>query len=266
MEPILIYEHPLSPYAQKVKIALYEKDVMFELRLPEGVGSGIAEDDFAASSPRMEVPSLVQGDIKIFDSTVILEYIEDAYPEPPLLPASPAERARVRMLEDTMDTHVEAITWGLSEIRYFGRAEGALAATIEAETAKQIAGWYAWLTGELGSREWFNGAEFGWGDLSVVPYMNGLVGFGFSPHGKLLDWLDRVNARDSVRKCRGAAAAAAFDGPNMDLSALKGALASGAFKREYRDHRLEWMIKSGGLEVVAAGLENDNIRFTKVFD
>jgi len=266
MESILIYEHPLSPYAQKVKIALYEKGLTFELRTPDGMGTGVAADDFAASSPRMEVPSLVQGEIKIFDSTVILEYIEDAYPEPPLLPASPVERARVRMLEDTMDTHVEAILWGLAEIRFFGRAEGALAITIEAAAENQISGWYAWLTTELGEHEWFNGAEFGWGDLSVVPYMNGLVGYGFPAAGKLHDWLNRVNARDSVRQCQEAAVAAAFDGPNMDTSALKGALASGLFKREYRDHRLEWMIKSGGLEVVAAGLENDNIRFTKVFD
>ncbi|MFT4798515.1 MAG: glutathione S-transferase/RNA polymerase-associated protein [Candidatus Azotimanducaceae bacterium] len=265
MESILIYEHPLSPYAQKVKIALYEKGLAFELRTPDGMGTGVVEDDFIASSPRMEVPSFVQGEIKIFDSTVILEYIEEAYPEPPLLPASPVERARVRMLEDTVDTHIEAILWGLAEIRYFGRAEGALATAIEAAAAKQISGWYAWLTSELGSGEWFNGEAFGWGDLSVVPYVNGLVGYGFPADGKLLDWLSRANARDSVRQCQAAAAEAAFDGPNMDMSALKAAVASGLFKREYRDHRLEWMIKSGGLEVVAAGLENDNIRFTKVF-
>jgi glutathione S-transferase/RNA polymerase-associated protein len=39
----------------------------------------------------------------------------------------------------------------------------------------------------------------------------------------------------------------------------------GLFKREYRDHRLEWMIKSGGLDVVLKGLERDNIRFTPNF-
>ena len=39
----------------------------------------------------------------------------------------------------------------------------------------------------------------------------------------------------------------------------------GLFKREYRDHRLEWMIKSGGLDVVLKGLERDTIRFTPTF-
>jgi glutathione S-transferase/RNA polymerase-associated protein len=42
-------------------------------------------------------------------------------------------------------------------------------------------------------------------------------------------------------------------------------VAKGYFKREYRDHRLEWMIKSGGLEVVLRGLEAGNIRFTGDF-
>ena len=40
----------------------------------------------------------------------------------------------------------------------------------------------------------------------------------------------------------------------------------GLFKREYRDHRLEWMIKAGGIEVVTKGLERDNIRFGPDFN
>ena len=39
-------------------------------------------------------------------------------------------------------------------------------------------------------------------------------------------------------------------------------IASGIFKRQYRDHRLEWMVRSGGLDIVLAGLRQNNIRFT----
>jgi hypothetical protein len=46
---------------------------------------------------------------------------------------------------------------------------------------------------------------------------------------------------------------------------VRAALESGQFKREYRDHRLEWMIKSGGLAVVQEGLERDNVRFIEPF-
>jgi glutathione S-transferase/RNA polymerase-associated protein len=112
---LTLWEHPLSPYAQKVKIALYEKGIPFTAKTPNLFGG--TEPEFLESSPRREVPTLIDGDFKIFDSTVILEYIEDRWPDPPLLPASPADRARVRMLEDQCDTYVEAINWGLAEIR-----------------------------------------------------------------------------------------------------------------------------------------------------
>jgi len=46
------------------------------------------------------------------------------------------------------------------------------------------------------------------------------------------------------------------------MTQVAGAVQSGMFKREYRDHRLEWMIRSGGLDVVLEGLKNNNIRFS----
>jgi glutathione S-transferase/RNA polymerase-associated protein len=132
---ITLYDHPLSPYAQKVKIALREKGVAFEAVLPGGLGAGGAQGAFVAANPRAEVPALVDGEVAVFDSTIILEYIEDRWPEPALLPKSPADRARVRMIEEVMDTHFEAINWGLSEIRWFRRAEGELAAHLTARAA-----------------------------------------------------------------------------------------------------------------------------------
>ena len=113
-----LYDHPLSPYAQKVKIALREKGQPFETLTPGGLGAGGAAGEFLEANPRAEVPALVDGEVMIFDSTIILEYLEDRWPTPALLPGAPAERARVRMLEEAMDTHFEAINWGLSEIRW----------------------------------------------------------------------------------------------------------------------------------------------------
>jgi glutathione S-transferase/RNA polymerase-associated protein len=61
--------------------------------------------------------------------------------------------------------------------------------------------------------------------------------------------------RDTVAE----AAAVAASGGMGDVAKL---LEQGLFKREYRDHRLEWMVKSGGLDVVAQGLAKGNIRFS----
>jgi glutathione S-transferase/RNA polymerase-associated protein len=259
----VLYEHPLSPYAQKNKIALREKGVPFELRLPAAIGSGTTLDpEFAAASPRGEVPALVDGALRVFDSTVILEYIEDRWPEPPLLPRSPAERARVRMLEDAMDTHYEAINWALAEILLFRRARGALADELVARAAEQTAAWRGWLEAQLGERRWFNGDAFGWGDLCVIPFLNGSAGFGNGPEPgtRLHDWFVRANERGSVARTAAEAAAAAAA---MGEAARR--VESGAFRREYRDHRLEWMVSSGGVSVVLEGLEKKNVRFVEPF-
>ncbi len=259
---LTLYEHPLSPYVQKVKIALREKGIPFQAMTPNAIGSGAAAGAFVEANPRAEVPALVDGQTRIFDSTVILEYIEDSWPSPAMLPPTPAERARVRMIEDVMDTQFEAINWGLSEIHRFKRAEGALADALLARAAAQTAGFLAWLERALGDRPWFNGEAFGWGDLSVVPYLNGAVGFGNAPArgSPLSDWLERANARPSVAETAREAKASL-----ASLAQVAQVIESGKFKREYRDHRLEWMIKSGAIEVVLKGLEKSNIRFSTDF-
>lgn len=258
---VTLWDHPLSPYAQKVKIALREKGVAFDTAVPGGIGVGDAAGEFVAANPRAEVPALIHDGFGIFDSTIILEYIEDAWPEPALLPATPADRARVRMIEEVVDTHLEAVNWGLSELRWFRRAKGPLADTLTARASQQVRGYFGWLERELGDRQWFNGDAFGWGDLSVVPYVNGSVGHGIAPEpgSRLAAWLARANERPSVRETVADAAATASSGGMGDVAKL---LEQGLFKREYRDHRLEWMVKSGGLEVVSQGMARGNIRFT----
>lgn len=256
---IIVYEHPLSPYAQKVKIALDEKGVAYETKMPAAIGTGRVDSDFLSANPRGEVPALLDGDAKLFDSTIILEYLEDKFPEPALLPKDPLGRARARTIEDVMDTAFEPINWGMGEIRWFKRADGARAAEIERRAAAQVRGLYDWLSRLLGTDEWFGGTRFGWADLSVVPYLNGARGLGIGPHetSPLGQWLARANARPSVAKTA-KAAADSIAGMSMVADAVRQRL----FKREYRDHRLEWMIRSGGLDVVLEGIKTDTIRFS----
>lgn len=258
---LTLYEHPLSPYAQKCKISLLEKGVPFELKMPTAIGTGQVDADFLRASPRGEVPALLDGDFAVFDSTVILEYIEDKFPSPAMLPRDPKLRAKARMIEDAMDTLYEPINWGLGELRYFKRAEGERARVIEARAAGQARDFFTWLERQLGEQEWFCGA-FGWADLSVIPYINGSAGLGVGPaaSSKLGRWQARANARPSVAQ----AAQQALDsikGMAMVGEAVKQRL----FKREYRDHRLEWMIRSGGLDVVLDGIKADTIRFSNEF-
>src|SRR5208282_2944759 len=190
----------------------------------------------------------------------ILQHIEDRWPNPPMLPQSPRERARVRMIEELCDTYYEPINWGLMEITAWGRASGDLAAALVKRAGEQTAGVFAWLERELGSNPYFNGAAFGYGDLSVYPFVRGSIVFGNPPRAgsPLAAWTARAESRESVR--RTIEAAQSFAG---GIGMLKEMLKSGAFKRQYRDHRLEWMMRSGGIEIVRQGLVNGTIRFSE---
>lgn len=115
---MLLYEAPGSPYAQKIKIALREKSVDFQLDTPESLGTGRTDGSFGTGNPRVEVPLLVDGQTRIFDSTIILEYIEERWPEPPLMPLDPAARAVARMIEDVCDTQYEAVPGALGRSRH----------------------------------------------------------------------------------------------------------------------------------------------------
>lgn len=255
---VTVMEHPLSPYAQKVKLALHFKDIPFEVEQPIG---GSDAESFYAASPRGEVPVLHHGAITLYESAVIGAYIDEVWPTPPMLPTNPQKRAHIRLIENAMDTHFEGNTWGLGEVHFFGRAAGEEAERLCDFAREQIHGWYTWLGSRLDGAHWFNGAAYGWGDICVAPFVNGAGRFDIfpKPHSQLADWLARVNARDDVASVNEAAQAAELD-PNVMRAAIKS-----GFKREYRDHRLEWMIRAGGIKVVAAGIAADNIRFNGSF-
>src|SRR6266478_4020831 len=101
-----LYSAPLSLFARKVEIALYEKSLPFEREMvafTQATGYSPKHPDVLAANPKGQVPVLVDGDLTLFDSTLIFEYLEDAYPAPPLYPAGAKPRARCRLLELTAD-------------------------------------------------------------------------------------------------------------------------------------------------------------------
>jgi glutathione S-transferase/RNA polymerase-associated protein len=258
---LTLYEHPLSAYAMKVKMALLEKKLEFNAIVPDGLANGTTGGSFVEASPRAEIPALIDGEVQVFDSTVILEYLEDKWPTPALLPKTPAERARVRMIEDIMDSVYEPNNWGLMEVTRFKRASGPLAEKLVAFAKANIEQLQDWLDGQLGDRTWFNGDRFGWGDLAVAPYVNRSAVAGYAPAkgSRLATWFERVNQRDSIATVIDQMKKVVANLP--DFAAL---LAEGKIKRQYRDHRLEWIIRGGGISVVQEGIDKATIRFSRL--
>ncbi|WP_051419833.1 hypothetical protein [Candidatus Sodalis pierantonius] len=111
----------------------------------------------------------------------------------------------------------------------------------------------------MGRAEWLSGDGFGWADLCAIPFAATTARFGVSPQAgsAIADWLARAQLRPSVKMTL--AEAHAY---HREMPEAVAALAVGAFKREYRDHRLEWMLRTGGWAVVLDGLQKNTIRFT----
>jgi glutathione S-transferase len=115
----------LSNYHNKVRIALMEKGIPFE----EDPGCAPSQqEEFLARSPIGKVPWIeLDGGRRIAESEVVAEYLEDAFPQKPLLPKDPFERAKVRELITFLELHVELVARRLYGQVFFGKpvSEGA---------------------------------------------------------------------------------------------------------------------------------------------
>jgi glutathione S-transferase len=107
----------ISNYHNKVRIALLEKGIAFD------EDSGVhpsQKDEYLLKSPMGKVPYLEVDGARIRESAVILEYLEDAYPQKPLLPRDPLERARVREIVVFLELHLELVVRRLYGGLFFG--------------------------------------------------------------------------------------------------------------------------------------------------
>lgn len=99
---ITLYSGPLSLFSRKVEIALREKGLAFErviVPFNQTTGYEPRHPEVVALNPKRQVPVLSDCGLVLYDSTVILEYLDEAYPQPPLMPRTPVERARCRLDE-----------------------------------------------------------------------------------------------------------------------------------------------------------------------
>lgn len=100
---IELIQVPFSHYCAKVKIALREKGLSY---LSQPVPGGwMDKPEFQAVNPLCRIPFLIDGDIRIGESQVINEYLEERYPQPALMPETAAQRAEVRWLCNLHDLY-----------------------------------------------------------------------------------------------------------------------------------------------------------------
>jgi glutathione S-transferase len=212
----ILYVGPLSLFSRKAEIALREKGLAYEQVLVEFTqarGYSPKHPAVAAANPLQKVPVLVEGDLTLFDSTVIMEYLEDAYPEPPLYPRDPKAKARCRLVELEGD---EILFLPVRNLLF--RTEPPLAdaaqqaARVEegrkadAEIDRQFAG----LDTRLDGLDYFCGA-FSAADIAMfmtVLFTQRLKGPRVTGHPRLAAWYARMLNRPSCAKAAEEMAAA----------------------------------------------------------
>ena len=206
MSQIQIYSAVLCPFAHRVRLTLLEKGVPFE---SIEIDPQNKPANFLEISPYGKVPVLKHGDNRVWESAIINEYLEETFPDPPLLPKEPMQRARARIWINFADTrlfattgkllhgrdpHPTALLTELSEHLLFMEHEG---------LRKNPASTPYWLGTELSLVDltfypWFE-------QLAVLEHFrgfglpSGLVDGASRNENRLQEWQTAVAQRESVR-------------------------------------------------------------------
>ena len=200
---ITLYSGPLSLFSRKIEIALREKALPFErIMVPfnQTTGYDPKHPEVVAINPKQQVPVLNDDGIVLYDSTVILEYLEDAYPEPPLLPLCPGARARCRLDELYAD---EIMLQALKPLMHRTSPPSTdqirrLAQEADALIAEQaLEKHYAVLEDRLAGREFF-GDAVSVADIALfmsVLFSLRLGGPSLGPFDGLSRWFERLKLR-----------------------------------------------------------------------
>jgi glutathione S-transferase len=228
-----LYHHGSSACAAKVRFALGEKRLPWIGRYVDILRGEQFDAAFLALNPRAVVPVLVHDGNVIVESTVICEYLDETWPDVPIYPRLPLERAAVRIWTKAVDEELHpscsAVTYAVSHRHTILRSGGAgsfeefLARGVREGTAARALKWQ-WIEHGLAApgvadkirlydayldkmeraladRDWLVGAHFSMADIAMTPYVNRLAALameGLWQHGRLPrveHWFERVRER-----------------------------------------------------------------------
>lgn len=179
---LTLYDAARCPFCARVRIVLAEKGVAYET----------VEIDLAGrpawlweKNPLGKVPVLEADGWALPESAVIGEFLEERYPEPPLWPADPAERAAGRLLVHRFGAFGDAY--------YACRRDAAARPAFEQELAA--------LDRLLSATPYLSGRAYGLADVAYLPWVaraRDLLGVSLDAHPALAGWLERLSQRPPV--------------------------------------------------------------------
>jgi glutathione S-transferase len=226
-----LYHNINSVCAQKVRIALKEKgheprEHLLTLRGDQN------EPAYMKLNPNGVVPTLVHDGKPIIESSLILYYLDEVFPEPPLMPGEPLLRFKVRMYNKLIDEYLHnactILTFATAFRPHFLKVprevwlaeidkaplkrraeykrsviEHGLDSEFVADALAQHQKLLSWMVGSLTGSPYLAGDRFSIADCAVIPYILRLellrLGNLWAPYPSVVDWWARMRARSSVK-------------------------------------------------------------------
>jgi glutathione S-transferase len=192
-----VHFHPLSTYSRRVLIALLEKGIEHEKVLVDLGARKQKEPEYQALNPYTRVPTLVDGDFVLYESTSILNYLEARHPAPALVPSDARGRALVDMhmkLCDLQFTRQAGTIFFPKRFLPKERWDEALFAKMRTEIDKHL----AILDRELDGKEYVVGNRYSLVEVCYTPFVGYFELIGISPPPRVADWSKRLLARPSA--------------------------------------------------------------------
>ena len=229
---LALYHNDMSSCAQKVRIMLAEKGLEWESRHLDLRAGEHQKDWYIKLNPRAVVPTLIDGEIVVPESNVINEYLDERFPDPPLKPADPFGRARMRLWtkqldEGVHDAGIAVLSFALAfRHQYLTRGEAGkemlesipdpakrerrrdviekgLDSPYFKTAVSRLLTLYRDMDNALGSHAWLAGDSYSIADAAFTPYIVRLEHLDvmglLDPTPRAADWYRRIKARPSFQ-------------------------------------------------------------------
>lgn len=186
-----LYSDAQSPYSHRVRVVLAEKNITVEI---EDVDPLNIPDDLMDLNPYGTLPTLVDRDLKLYESRIIMEYLDERFPHPPLLPVDPVSRAQARLFMYRVDKD----WYSLVDTILSGRKEPG------ARARKQLAESLTTTAPVFSAKPFFMSDEFTLVDCSLAPLLWRLPSLGVelpAAAGQMVnEYAERMFERDSFQQ------------------------------------------------------------------
>lgn len=229
---LALYHYGFSTCSQKVRLVLAEKGLAFHSHEVDLIAGGQHDPEYVKVNPNHVVPSLVHDGAVLLESTLINEYLDDAFPDTPMRPADPRGRHAVRwwtnLIDERVHTAAPVVTFAVGPRNLLleqpvavreaniesipdpaDRAtrrsviEHGVAAPEFAGALRRMIAFLDRAEAALGSSPWLSGDAFGLADAAALPYVLRLDHLAMTPllsseaRPALARWYERVRARPS---------------------------------------------------------------------